>query len=55
MKKVCILLVLITYVYHNARYKKREVRNNLAVHVMVMSIVGSMKTGAGKAVLFLRE
>jgi hypothetical protein len=25
MKKVCILLVLITYVYHNARLKKRKV------------------------------
>jgi len=25
MKKVCILLVLITYVYHNARFKKRKV------------------------------
>jgi len=35
--------------------KKRLVPNNLAMHVMVMSIVRSMKTGAGKAVLFLRE
>jgi len=25
MKKVCILLVLITYVYHNARFKKRKI------------------------------
>jgi len=25
MSEVCILLVLITYVYHNAPFKKREV------------------------------
>jgi len=48
-------MVLITYVYHNARYKKCEVPNNLAMHVIVMGIVGSMKSGVGKAVLFLRE
>jgi hypothetical protein len=32
MKKVCILLFLITYVYHNARFKKREVRFHMSTN-----------------------
>jgi len=28
MHKVCILFVLITYVYQNARFKKREINSN---------------------------
>jgi hypothetical protein len=32
MKKVCILLFVITYVYHNARLKKRKVRFHMSTN-----------------------
>jgi len=35
MKKVCMLLVLITYVYHNPRFKNRKPLNISPIHVSV--------------------
>jgi len=32
MKKVCILMVLLTYVYQDARFRKRKVRQKLLQH-----------------------
>jgi hypothetical protein len=32
MKKVCIVLVLIKYVYHNTRFKKRKINNIICMY-----------------------